>query len=63
MLDPEGSWAAKWTAVARGITGIYAVKVYGDVPDELEELCGALPCKILIDMESDREQMKREAGY
>ncbi len=49
LMDPEGSWVAKWNHII-GITGIYAIKLFGACPSELEELCleARVPCKILM---------------
>mmetsp|Transcript_35014 Transcript_35014/g.35653 ORF Transcript_35014/g.35653 Transcript_35014/m.35653 type:complete len:124 (+) Transcript_35014:172-543(+) len=39
LLDPEGSWVAKWQRIAKNIPGLYAVEVAGVLPDDMLGVC------------------------
>ncbi|CAM9715785.1 unnamed protein product [Ectocarpus fasciculatus] len=39
LIDPGGSWVAKWQRIVDFIPGIYAIDVTGDLPDEILDLC------------------------
>ncbi|KAF9268398.1 transcription initiation protein spt4 [Marasmius fiardii PR-910] len=35
-IDPENSWVAKWQRTANYVRGIYAVRVKGRIPEDVE---------------------------
>nr|CDI56756.1 probable SPT4-transcription elongation protein [Melanopsichium pennsylvanicum 4] len=36
MLRPEESWVAKWQRIEKRLPGLYAVKVVGRLPENIE---------------------------
>mmetsp|Transcript_24488 Transcript_24488/g.97174 ORF Transcript_24488/g.97174 Transcript_24488/m.97174 type:complete len:133 (+) Transcript_24488:37-435(+) len=37
MINPDDSWVAKWEGLKRFYPGVYAVKVYGQLPSEAQD--------------------------
>lgn len=36
VLDPEGSWAAKWSSLGKFAPGCYALSVVDDLPEDIQ---------------------------
>ncbi|KAJ0411887.1 hypothetical protein ATCC90586_005982 [Pythium insidiosum] len=36
MMHPKESWVAKWQRIGRLVPGIYAVSVYGELPESIK---------------------------
>ncbi|KAI6046524.1 Spt4/RpoE2 zinc finger-domain-containing protein [Pisolithus marmoratus] len=36
VIDPESSWVARWQRTSKYVRGMYAVRVKGRVPDDVE---------------------------
>ncbi|KAL4075581.1 Spt4/RpoE2 zinc finger-domain-containing protein [Scleroderma yunnanense] len=36
VIDPESSWVARWQRTAKYVRGMYAVRVKGRVPEDVE---------------------------
>ena len=39
MINPQGSWVAKWQRVASNYPGLYAIAMTGALPDDYLQLC------------------------
>mmetsp|Transcript_4937 Transcript_4937/g.8151 ORF Transcript_4937/g.8151 Transcript_4937/m.8151 type:complete len:125 (-) Transcript_4937:182-556(-) len=39
MLDPRGSWVARWQRIDNCVPGMYAVEVIGELPQDIIDLC------------------------
>jgi transcription elongation factor SPT4 len=39
MIDPPGSWVAKWQRIVNYQPGMYAIEVVGQLPDDAIEYC------------------------
>ncbi|KAF8509433.1 transcription initiation protein spt4 [Hysterangium stoloniferum] len=37
VIDPENSWVARWQRTSKYVRGMYAARVSGRIPDEIEE--------------------------
>jgi len=37
IVDPEASWVARWQRIAKNVRGIYAVRVSGTIPEDVED--------------------------
>ena len=35
LADPKGSWVAKWQRLSAYVPGVYAIKVVGQLPDDV----------------------------
>lgn len=38
VVQPEGSWAAKWTHVAKFVPGCYALALTTEIPQDIERI-------------------------
>lgn len=38
MVNPDDSWVARYEGVSTFLPGVYALKMYGDLPDEVEQM-------------------------
>jgi len=36
VIDPEASWVARWQRTSKYVRGMYAVRVKGRIPDDVE---------------------------
>ncbi|KAL5508575.1 SPT4 [Sanghuangporus vaninii] len=36
-IDPEASWVARWQRTSKYVRGMYAVRVKGHIPDDVEQ--------------------------
>jgi len=36
VVDPESSWVAKWQRTSKYVRGLYAIRVRGRVPEDVE---------------------------
>ncbi|KAK2462271.1 hypothetical protein APHAL10511_005577 [Amanita phalloides] len=36
VIDPENSWVARWQRTSKYVRGLYAVRVKGRIPDDVE---------------------------
>ncbi|KAA1465914.1 transcription initiation Spt4 [Dentipellis sp. KUC8613] len=36
VIDPESSWVARWQRTSKYVRGMYAVRVKGRIPDDVE---------------------------
>jgi len=36
IIDPETSWVARWQRTSKYVRGMYAVRVKGRIPEEIE---------------------------
>lgn len=36
VIDPENSWAARWQRITKYVRGVYAVRVKGRIPEDVE---------------------------
>jgi len=36
VIDPEKSWVARWQRTSKYVRGMYAVRVKGRIPDDVE---------------------------
>jgi transcription elongation factor SPT4 len=36
VIDPETSWVARWQRTSKYVRGIYAIRVSGRIPDDVE---------------------------
>ena len=39
LVNPQGSWVAKWQRIVTNIPGLYAIEVVGELPDDLKTFC------------------------
>jgi transcription elongation factor SPT4 len=39
MIEPDGSWVAKWQRIGSFEPGMYAIEVLGTLPDYAQEIC------------------------
>eukprot|EP00428_Durinskia_dybowskii_P077903 CAMPEP_0170354380 /NCGR_PEP_ID=MMETSP0117_2-20130122/72_1 /TAXON_ID=400756 /ORGANISM="Durinskia baltica, Strain CSIRO CS-38" /LENGTH=123 /DNA_ID=CAMNT_0010608335 /DNA_START=62 /DNA_END=433 /DNA_ORIENTATION=- len=39
LIEPQGSWVAKWQRIAQYQPGMYAMEMVGELPDEVVEHC------------------------
>ncbi|KAG5716143.1 hypothetical protein E4T56_gene10931 [Termitomyces sp. T112] len=37
VIDPENSWVARWQRTAKYVRGMYAVRVKGRIPEDVEQ--------------------------
>ncbi|KAJ3505688.1 hypothetical protein NLJ89_g7286 [Agrocybe chaxingu] len=37
VVDPDNSWVARWQRTAKYVRGMYAVRVTGRIPEEVED--------------------------
>lgn len=38
MLKPEDSWLARWESLDDLLPGVYALRSYGEMPEEVEDM-------------------------
>lgn len=38
MLKPEESWLARWEGLSSFLPGVYALRMYGEMPEEVEQM-------------------------
>jgi len=36
VIDPESSWVARWQRISKYVPGMYAVRVKGRIPEDVE---------------------------
>lgn len=39
MVEPDGSWVAKWQHIADFYPGMYAMEMIGELPEDVIEYC------------------------
>ncbi|CAE7819340.1 SUPT4H1 [Symbiodinium microadriaticum] len=39
LLEPHGSWVARWQKIENAVPGLYAVEVVGELPQDVIEYC------------------------
>ena len=39
LLDPGGSWVARWQRIDNCVPGMYAVEVVGELPQDIKDQC------------------------
>mmetsp|Transcript_23949 Transcript_23949/g.35157 ORF Transcript_23949/g.35157 Transcript_23949/m.35157 type:complete len:125 (+) Transcript_23949:113-487(+) len=39
LLEPRGSWVARWQRIDKGVPGMYAIEVAGELPNDVIEFC------------------------
>ena len=43
MVDPQHSWVAKWQRLDTYVQGVYAIKVSGQLPEEVKGMIEEQP--------------------
>jgi transcription elongation factor SPT4 len=48
LVDPNGSWVAKWQRIDNCKPGMYAIEMIGNLPKEMRDFCdeNGIPYKI-----------------
>lgn len=46
MIDPPGSWVAKWQRIVNHKPGMYAIEVQGQLPNDVLEHCDEFQLEI-----------------
>lgn len=39
LVNPEGSWVARWNRIAANVPGLYAIEVVGELPEDAKDIC------------------------
>lgn len=39
LVNPQGSWVAKWQRIVTNIPGLYAIEVVGELPPDMKSFC------------------------
>ena len=39
LVNPQGSWVAKWQRIVTNVPGLYAIEVLGELPTDMKDFC------------------------